>query len=407
MDNNICDNLLQYGIDILPLTKNGFATSLSAKRKPKSLLLLSVHANLQLLMRTLKVENSTAIFDDDSSILREIRVQIEANPQPQMKSMCIDPYFNSPGHKFLSISPSGQYITLSTHDEKKGDEDGSCFIFKVQENEISFCHEIKCNGRAVFLNNGLRLAILNTATLIVYDEVKDFSKKLTYEVYDLTPFGTMNEDFQNSRFQFSYTDFVDNWAVSKNPQSDFMSYEPKMRHIIALSAYIKSNLLITPFTEKSETIRFWSLINNGMRLASLTASGDAVIAISKDFKYAATANSNVKVDNVVKVYNLDNECLVYTLKSQISILKLSHATFCYDSRYLALSAVERKYDVNNPLVGKNVAIFEVWYIEGERSVYSTVKSLGLILPGTLNRTQVKSLKPFISEEIVDNDRRIL
>ncbi|CAO3613033.1 unnamed protein product [Mucor hiemalis] len=370
---------------------------------------LSVHRFTAIKNESLELVEPATIFDDDSSLLHEIRIYMDASPETQMKRIGVNRYFDKPGHKFLSISPNGQYFIISTYDETKKNDEGSCFIFKAQDDTILFHRELHFNGRGVFLdtNNGLRLAIINTARLIIYDEVEDFLGDLTYEVYDLTSFGSTREDLKSSVFQYRYTDFVNNWSVTKNPQLAVKPYHPHMRHIIALSTYIKSNILITPFTEKSETIRFWSLVNNGDRLASLTASEESVIAISKDFKYAATAKFLINDDNVVKVHNLENGCLLYTLRSQHSIYNLTHATFCYDSRYLAVSAVDKRFATKNSPLHKNVAFFEIWHIESEKSIYSTMVNLGHLMLSTFDYTQEKSIKPFVSEEIVDDDKRIL
>lgn len=357
---------------------------------------------------SLRVEIPATVFHEDTSIVHEMRIQIDANPLPQLKSMPIDKYFNSPGHKFLSISPNGQYISLSTYDENKGNKDGLCFIFKVQKNEILFHQKLQWNGRAVFLNSndGICLAIINTAILIVYDKVEDFSKVGKYEVYDLTSFGSSREDFKGSSQQYLYTEFTNNWSVTNNPLNGLREMIPSLRHIIALSAYIEYHVLITPFAGRGDVIRIWSLLNNGLRLATLPNSKEVIIAISNDFRYAATVNNSLTKYNIVKVYSLENGCHIHTLKSEVARFNLTHAIFCYDARFLALSGFKSIYGRREGLID-NKAIFEVWCIDEDQLVQSATRSLGNKMRTLRGLTQEKSVKPFMTQEMVGYNERVL
>ncbi len=140
-------------------------------------------------------------------------------------------------------------------------------------------------------------------------------------------------------FLYHQESFIENitWANSK-----IKEYSPEMKNIITLSRHIRDNVVVIPFEEVDGNVVVcaWSIVDDGFRLTSFSAPGEHIIAFSKDLKYAATMADGIRS---VNIFNVKSGLLVYTLKSRhpkfkgSSYFEISHARFCCDSIYFALS----------------------------------------------------------------------
>lgn len=354
-------------------------------------------------------EESATVFEN----LQDSRVHMEDSPEPDMISICVSKYFDTTNcnSHVLSICSDGQYITLSSHDEKATDSEGGCIVFKVQNRTISYHCELKCNGYAVFLDreNELCLAILSMETLKIYQNISSFSKDMPCNVYDMAPFTKTWNAMESSQWHYSYSDcrgtILASFYYRLGPDTE------EWKLIISLSAYIKKNILLAPPAITQHKIRFFSLKLDGVLLSSIYSSNSVVvIAISDDLKYAATiaeyclfnrySDEYDKSYPTVEIYSLENGCLLYTLKSRMRMTLLPHATFCCNSRYLALSSLQGNLEQETHGADAT-AIFEVWHIENQTSIYSATKRLKQTIDLTTdwcNNTRIQLLKPFILEE---------
>lgn len=356
-------------------------------------------------------------FENDTVASPDSRVSMEDKFEPVVKSIPINKYFDPLSKKgyFLSISSGGEYIALSSCHEEAKDVDGECFVFKVEFDKIVFHHNLKCNGRAVFLNreNELCLAILSMESLKIYNRIDTFSEYMRYDEYDVRSFMSSNQS--NTQFQLTGLAYAGTVSGSSHwyPRNGNNNWE----HILGVSAYMKENILLKAYPGYKDKIEFWSLKIDGVRLTSIFVMTEAVIAISDDLKYAATIPSyNIHQGGskysscVINIFNLENGCIVYTLRDRTPIIHYTHATFYCNSRHLALSGlIESAENVRKDNVfifgetKKRVeveAIFQVWNIENQIMIYSTIKKMEqyVDLPSrTLNKT-LNVMNPFIFEE---------
>lgn len=308
--------------------------------------------------------------------------------------------------KFLSISPNGKYIALSFYERtKEGDADTKywrpvnpkCYIFKVDSlGKLSLYNDkLKCDGRAVFFHATRNsLAMINTNVMEVHDNFPG-DKSVSY-VLDLSPFfwtGQSHEDFEIDETYFQNVSWAD---------FDKAEITQEMKIIIQLSRHIRHNILSTKFI--GGITRVWS-IEDGVRLTSFSAKNQNVAAFSKNYKYAATF---VKATRSINIYNVKSGLLVYCLKSQQDLNKefeVSHIRFCYDGRYVAMSGLQ----------GDNV-VFEVWYVEAEKSIYLTNDGLIKTVKPSYRTAvddeskegyQIKNIQPFVVRTTIRNNEKCL
>lgn len=346
-------------------------------------------------------------------------LQMENTLEQTPLEICIDKYFEAfSGYSyFLSMSFDGQYIVLSSVAEGPKSVKKKCVVYRVQNNLIKPHYELECEGRAVFLDRGkeLCLAVLGNKYLRVYNCILLFSKSMQYDEYDISSFRSENDNRfyalepQNSYTasacrgtipgSFHYCYLGDKQDVDVEDEQEIIR---NWEYILATSAYIKDNIFLTFSTTAVENVRFWSLKLKGDRLASIVTPFNAVIAISSNLKYAATIAYNPLFQRAtsdsrgnqcaINIFNLENGCLAYTLKSEICAESITHATFCKSSRYLALSVLK-----NGPEVE---AIFEVYHIESQTLIYSVTKKMENYKECSSSLETIKIMKPFILEEMV-------
>ncbi|KAI7892962.1 uncharacterized protein EV154DRAFT_503473 [Mucor mucedo] len=305
--------------------------------------------------------------------------------------------FKGPHCKFLSISPNGEYIVLSFYERVPQNNSGYhdpknpyCYVFKAKNSIITLCNvKIKCDGRAVFFHEKLNsLAIINTKAVEVYEDFPN--KKSVSYLFDLSLFCSgevYREGFEiDSSFIKSVT-----WVYydNNNIPSD-------MEDIIQISRHVRHNLLTTHF--RGGIARVWSL-QNGVRLTSFSAPKQSIVAFSKNCKYTATF---VALTKSVKIYNVNSGLLVYQLKSQKGFSEsfaLTHIRFCYDGRYIAMSGLQ-----------DNCVVFEVWYVEAEKSIYRIERPL--VHPESNvrkhgNTSTGKRIQPFVVRGTNENNEKCL
>lgn len=383
---------------------------------------------------TLNLRKFTALNDEtqieeEFAGLEDSRIEMEDGLTPILLSIPINNYIDTFGEKdyFLSISLDGQFIALSSYYEESKHTIGGCVVFMVHNHAITFQCELDCNGRAVFLNRAdeLCLAFVNMESLRIYNNIHTFSNNLRYDEYDMkslmptcTAPGNLMTDWElrkGAMKGFLWQPQRDYTAVACTGNIISSSHRsgsnPKWEFIAAISAYIKDNLLLTPPLLEDDKIRLWSLKLDGVRLASISAPDNAVIAISDDVRYAATTTLDFVYqktflvnhgDNyTISIFNLENGCLVYTLKSHIPLEMITHATFCCNSRYIALTGLnEMQHELPETEIE---AVFQVWHIESETLIYSVTKKTGqfakldLAYPDTTNL-----MKPSIFEDKISN-----
>ncbi|KAG2206944.1 hypothetical protein INT47_008413 [Mucor saturninus] len=264
--------------------------------------------------------------------------------------------------KFLSISPNGEYIVLSFYERVPRNNSGYhdpknpyCYVFKVNNNTINLCNvKIECDGRAVFFHEKLNsLAIINTKAVEVYEDFPN--KKSVSYLFDLSLFCSGEEYREGFVIDSGFIKTV-TWVDYDNN-----NIPADMDSIIQISRHARHNLLTTHF--KGGIVRVWSL-QNGVRLTSFPAPEQSIVAFSKNCKYTATF---VALTKSVKIYNVKSGLLVYQLKSQKGFSEsftLTHIRFCYDGRYIAMSGLQ-----------DNCVVFEVWYVEAEKSIYRIERPL--------------------------------
>lgn len=372
--------------------------------------------------KDLKEEEVISPSDNNEADSLDSKVQMEEDPEPNIMGIRIDTYFDplSQNTYFLSISFDGRYITLSSFPENGNSTDGNCFVFMVQNDKISLHCEIKRSGRAVFLNRGseLCLAIVNTDTLRIYNSIRNFSKNMPYDEYDLTPFMSSDQPRISWITQFQLTGLAYKGAVPGSSHCYPKHSNDNLKRILAVSAYIKENILLKLSPRRSGKIEFWSLKLDMVQLTSISASFDPVIAISDDLKYAATTSRMYiyrandprtrTSPRIVNICNLENGCIIYKLKCEIPTICFTHATFCRNSRYLALSGLitsSKKVPRNKSSQIKIEAIFQVWHIENQVMIYSVTKKMKQHVkrPSSFDET-IMWMKPFVFEERAAGDK---
>ncbi|KAI7892963.1 uncharacterized protein EV154DRAFT_561880 [Mucor mucedo] len=302
-----------------------------------------------------------------------------------------------PHCKFLSISPNGEYIVLSFYERVPRNNSGYhdpknpyCYVFKVKNNIITLCSvKIKCDGRAVFFHEELNsLAIINTKAVEVYEDFP--SKKYVSYLLDLSLFYSVEYCREAFAIDSSFIETV-TWVDydNNNIPSD-------MEAIIQISRHARHNLLTTHF--RGGIARVWSL-QDGVRLTSFPAPKQSIVAFSKNCKYTATF---VALTKSVKIYNVKSGLLVYQLKSQKGFSEsftLTHVRFCYDGRYIAMSGLQ-----------DNCVVFEVWYVEAEKSIYRIERPL--VHPESNvrrhgNTPTGKIIQPFVVRGTNENNEKCL
>lgn len=294
--------------------------------------------------------------------------------------------------KFLSVSQDGKYVVLSFFERntdnanrRKPPGNPNCLIFEMKK-DLEEPLEIKCKGRAVFLNQRHSLAIISPNTIKIYDNFPE-SESVTF-MFDLRPFRSTATLFQQTiENQESFIQNASWLDISKTEDDN------DMRRLITLTRHIRHNLLTTPFN--GGIVRIWSIIEDGTRLTSFPAPNQHVMAFSKNYKYTAAYVENTRSINI---YNVKSGLLVYQLNSRetenISDFTVSHIRFCYDGRYVAMAGWE-----------KNNVVFEVWYVEAEKSVYRTVEAL-VTRPASYRKGErmIKVVQPFVSRRIKDRKK---
>lgn len=283
--------------------------------------------------------------------------------------------------KFLSVSPDGRYVVLSFFEKNtiglmsnpKKAENKYCLIFEVTKEGIFryLKKKIVCSGRAVFIGKkNYQLAIITKNAVEVY---KDFSKiPFPNYVYDLSPFLSGEQQHEELRKDDTYIKNA-TWAdIVSSDNSDF-------KRIMMISRHIRHNIITTHFV--GNIARVWSIAEDGVRFTSFSAKNENIMAFSKNYKYTAT---HVEKSTSVNIYNVKSGLLVYRLKSQADYnpaFEISHIRFCYGGRYLAMSGIE----------GNNV-VFEVWYIEAEKSIYRKT----ITVTKSPKSSRCKLIHPFVT-----------
>lgn len=295
--------------------------------------------------------------------------------------------------KFLSISPDGRYIVLSFYERTKKGENGEywepnnpdCLIFVVDDDgKFSLYDRLKCDGRAVFLDQkNYLLALINTKVVEIYTEFPKITSA-SY-LFDLAPFNSrdnqQHEEFQNDDLFIQNASWVDIEKIEKNQD---------MKRIMLLTRHIRHGILTTHFV--GGIARVWSIEEDGVRFTSFPALGQNIMAFSKNYKYTA---AYVNLTKSINIYNVKSGLLVYSLKSQKDSkrFEISHIRFCYDGRYIAMSGLD-----------DNDVVFEVWYVEAEKSIYRTATKR-IITASYL--PQSKIVQPFIMRGVNSKKEKCL
>ncbi|KAI8087451.1 hypothetical protein BDF21DRAFT_491903 [Thamnidium elegans] len=309
-------------------------------------------------------------------------------------------YSTCANSKFLSISNDGKYVALSFYEKDYGSRhlnqrkyiNPDCLIFYMDGN-LSDLLKIKCQGRAVFLNEeeGYRLAIVSKTTIDIYAELPDI-KKVTC-MFDLS--GFYSNDIHTCSTvskQDSYIKTV-SWANMSYLSFDYDNIKDA-ENIIMFTRHIRHNILITPF-EDTCAVRIWSLSEEGSRLCSFPARYQHVMALSTGHAYAAAYVENSRL---VNIYNIKSGLLVYCLrsseKSDARTFKVSHIRFCYDARYVAMSGLENDNEV----------VFEVWHLESERSIYRTTAKIVKQEGAEEMISTLRRVEPFVTRDLRNNEK---
>ncbi|KAG2230888.1 hypothetical protein INT48_003337 [Thamnidium elegans] len=299
--------------------------------------------------------------------------------------------------RFLSISNDGIYVALSfleiDSDRDRPCENSknlNCFIFEVNGDSFKPAIKMKCQGRAVFLNRkGSTLAIISKKTIEVYE---DFSKNRTVTyVFRLSSFYSNSiRSCETVNIQKTYVHNTSWFNMPRNKKTS------NIETLVTFTRHIRHNILTTPFTSDG-VVRIWSLLEDGARLTSFPALKQHVMAFSKNYKYAA---AYVEDSRSVNVYNVKSGLLVYRLKSRdksdATFFKISHIRFCYDARYVAMSGLEDDSKV----------VFEVWYVEAERSIYKIVKTIIKQVDTEEEIADLRRVEPFVRRGM-KNDKKCL
>lgn len=303
--------------------------------------------------------------------------------------------------KFLSVSGNGKYVALSFYERNPASYSGyrdsnnpNCLVYEVCDGVFQLKHQLRCNGRAVFLSERrCSLALINKTTVEVYD---NFPKnKAVSFLFDLHPF--ISSDKYLHEGVEDHESYIQNtsWVDIRNDEEN-----QDMRRVITFTRHIRHNILTTPF--RGGIVRVWSIVEDGVRLTSFSALNQHVMAFSKNYKYTA---AYIEGTRSVNIYNVKSGLLVYQLKSRAENSKtpfeVSHIRFCYDGRYLAMSGWE-----------ENNVVFEVWYIEAEESIYrtTTTEILSTRPKSDSYSSENKLLKivqPFVMRGLNDDNKKCL
>ncbi|KAG2233522.1 hypothetical protein INT48_003393 [Thamnidium elegans] len=297
---------------------------------------------------------------------------------------------------FLSISNDGRYVALSFYEEgygsrHKGYINPDCLIFDMDRN-FSDPQKIKCQGRAVFLNEEEKnpLAIISKNNLEIYAEFPQV-KKVTC-MFDLSCFySTGLRTCPTVRKQMSYINNA-SWANIFRSAFYRSSDSNDMEIIITFTRHIRQNILSTPFDDNG-IVRIWSILEEGARFSSFTAEKQHVMALSTGYTFAAAYVENSRS---VNIYDIKSGVLMYRLKSRENSnaenFKVSHIRFCYDARYVAMSGLE----------GDNEVAFEVWHLESERSIHRTTKDIAPQEGTKEDIACLRRVEPFVTRELKKN-----
>ncbi|GAA5803912.1 hypothetical protein HPULCUR_009397 [Helicostylum pulchrum] len=276
--------------------------------------------------------------------------------------------------KFLSISHDGLYIALSFYERnvihnKISQENVNCLIFQVRNNSIELNSSPKCIGRAVFLSEkNTSLAFIDVATFRYANFSSGASDKTTLDL-NIFESGTTVE-----------SSLIHNSYIRNSPWLDMKGENDEIKKLITITRHIKHNLITTPFS--GGIVRTWSIKENGVRLTSFEAKGQHIMAFSKDYKFTA---AYVESNGSINVYNVKSGLLMYRLKSQkddsATNFEVSHIRFCYGGRYVAMSGWE-----------DDKVVFEIWYLEAERSIYRKSEEVG---KRSYDSKQIKVFEPFV------------
>ncbi|GAA5812182.1 hypothetical protein MFLAVUS_005632 [Mucor flavus] len=290
--------------------------------------------------------------------------------------------------RFLSISNDGRYVALSFYEEDsnhKRFKNPDCLIFDMDGGSPD-PHKIKCQGRAVFLNedNKYPLAIVSKNILEIYAEFPEI--KTVTSMFDLSGFYTSGR--RTCPTVSTQESCIKNasWAniyIRKFGTRD----SNNINTVITFTRHIRHNTLITPFTGES-IVRIWSILDEGARFCSFPAKNQHIMALSTGYTYAAAYVNNTRSINI---YNVKSGLLVYRLKSRemsdAATFRVSHIRFCYDARYVAMSGLE----------GDSKVSFEVWCLEAERSIYRVTE---IFVPN--NIANLRRVEPFVTRELKKN-----
>lgn len=302
-----------------------------------------------------------------------------------------------PNHcKFLSISPDGKYVALSFYYKRNSTggvdsclaQNKNCLIFKVDDNSGFSLHAEKhCNGRAVFVGQerSYSLVLMNMNYIEVYAEFPDITEP-SY-VLDLAQFLPSIQDHKELCIDDMHTQ-NSSWVCTQGLRDNI-----EMKRIMSLSRHIQHGTITTHFTDGLS--RLWSLTENGTLITAFHALHENIMMISRSSNYVAT----VPTDNthIINIYNVKSGLRIYQLRSQAEEnfnmeFTVSHIDFFYNDRYVAMTYFE----------GDHV-VFEVWYMEAEKSIYRISKPIDM----TSFSLPSKWIQPFVTCQVNEEDQLCL
>jgi hypothetical protein len=182
-------------------------------------------------------------------------------------------------------------------------------------NNFQFCCTWKFSVRPVSVDTGnderLCLAFINTKMIVIFN---DFSENTNFGryfyFYGLTPFYYEKTLDNFMAYHISFIEDTATWVNMNNAENKVNAYSFEMLKVITLFRHIRNNRIITLYVAR--TVRAWSIANDGIRLTSLFAPNEHIIAFSKDDSYVATFTDGFRA---LKVYNVKSGLLIYNMKS--------------------------------------------------------------------------------------------
>jgi hypothetical protein len=271
-----------------------------------------------------------------------------------------------PVYAYLSIASDGSRVALSfVQMSEDGDFDSrlpqqpNCYIYEKD----GTTKEVPCNGRAVFVDDGL--VIIKKHSVEFLD--KDLKRKYILDTTNLT---------KGFEALINPPTIIKNTAWAKSFHVKARKPATAGENLITMSRHIQSNILITPY--RKNIVRIWSILDGTLITSYKTENSEYIMAISEDQRYIATFDG---VKNVAKIYCSKSSLLLHTIEpvavnapmdntNKTGNFTISSMRFCNVKRNLIISGFKTFADNTKPLQKQNSrkVTFEMWSISSQINI---------------------------------------